>query len=402
MTDPELKKEHTTDNGNDICPPAFEPLVCEIREPLVRIAKRGVITTRHRIIVYIVSFFLALVVSGLLLLFIGKNPISVYSNMATGAFGTRTSAAETFRFAIPLLISGIAIAFAFKMKFWNIGGEGQILAGAIFTSYVIMSSIQGGNRIPYIPLQIMMLLMALAGGALFGFIPSFFKTKWGTNETLFTLMLNYIAIQFVKFLQQTKSWQSPRSSYPKIINFKEASSKVPLPKVFGVHIGWIFALVIAVLAYFYLKKTKHGYEISVIGDSLNTARYAGMNTRWIQIRTMIISGALCGLAGYLQVAGADYTLTDTTAGGIGFTAITVAWLAKLNPFVMIPVSIFIAMLKKGSLAIQSTMKVPASAAELLTGIILFFMLGSEFFIEYRLIFRRRAGKADASLEEVSA
>lgn len=156
------------------------------------------------------------------------------------------------------------------------------------------------------------------------------------------------------------------------------------------------------MAYFYLKKTKHGYEISVIGDSLNTARYAGMSVQWIQIRTMIISGALCGLAGYLQVAGADYTLTETTAGGIGFTAITVAWLAKLNPFIMVPVSVFIAMLKKGSLAIQSTMKVPASAAELMTGIILFFMLGSEFFIEYRLVFRHSASKTDAPLEEVSA
>lgn len=160
-------------------------------------------------------------------------------------------------------------------------------------------------------------------------------------------MLNYIAIQYVIYLQSLRTWQDPMSTYPKIIDFAVfTKGSVELPRMFGVHIGWIFALIIAVIAYFYLTRTKHGYEISVVGDSLNTARYAGMNTRWIQIRTLLISGALCGFAGYLQVAGANHTLTETTAGGVGFTAITVAWLAKLNPFVMIPIAIFIAMLQK--------------------------------------------------------
>lgn len=394
-------------NNNECLPqepaPAIEPLVCVMPgEPLVRIAKRGSTSMGKKVAIYVTGFILALVVGALLLLVIGKNPISAYANMVTGSFGTKTSSAETFRLAVPLLIAGVAISLAFKMKFWNIGGEGQILAGAIFASHIVVHVINNNISIAFLPLQFLLAFAAITGGALFGFMPAFFKTKWGTNETLFTLMLNYIAIEYINYLKQLNSWKPPRTTYPKIINFKDSLPQLVLPKVFGVHIGWIFALALAVTAYLYLKKTKHGYEISVIGDSLNTARYAGMNTRWIQIRTLIISGALCGLAGYFQVAGADYTLTETTAGGVGFTAIIVAWLAKLNPFVMVPVSVFIAMLKKGALAIQSTMKIPASAADLLTGIILFFMLGCELFLEYRLVFRGRGSKTVEILEEVSA
>ena len=385
------------------CPPSPEvPPVCVIKGPLVRITKRGTVTRKQKLLVYVTGFVLALLLGALLLLIIGKNPVNAYLNMVTGSFGTKTSSAETFRLAVPLLIAGIAIAFAFKMKFWNIGGEGQILAGAILSSHVVIAAIHAGAAIGTAPLHLLMISAAIAGGAFFPFLPAFFKTKWGTNETLFTLMLNYIAIEYINNLKQLKSWQPPRTTFPKIINFKDALGQIVLPKVFGVHIGWIFALTLALAAFLYLKKTKHGYEIAVIGDSLNTARYAGMNTRWIQIRTLLISGALCGLAGYFQIAGADYTLTETTAGGVGFTAITVAWLSKLNPFIMIPVSVFIAMLKKGSLAIQSTMKIPASAADLLTGIILIFMLGCELILEYRLVFRHSQTKIEEMLEEVSA
>lgn len=397
----EINKNGLPDEQTVQCPTEHEPLVCVIKEPFVRIAKRGTVPVRHKILVYVIGFILALLVGALLIVLIGKNPVNAYISMATGSFGSKTSAAETFRLAVPLLIAGVAISLAFKMKFWNIGGEGQILAGAIFMSHIVVALINSGTSINTYVLHFLLVLASLAGGALFGFLPAFFKTRWGTNETLFTLMLNYIAIEYINYLKNLTSWKPEKTTFPKIINFKSALGQIVLPKVFGVHIGWIFALALAVLAYLYLKKTKHGYEISVIGDSLNTARYAGMSTSWIQIRTLIISGALCGLAGYFQVAGADYTLTETTAGGVGFTAIIVAWLAKLNPFIMIPVAIFIAMLKKGSLAIQSTMKIPASAADLLTGIILFFMLGCELFLEYRLIFRHSQAKIEKMIEEVS-
>ena len=236
---------------------------------------------------------------------------------------------------------------------------------------------------PKIPLVILMMLAAIVAGGLYGLLPAVCKAKWGTNETLFTLMLNYIALAFIKYLMNGP-WKAPGSSYPKIAMLVPGAR---LTKVFGVHWGWILALILVVVSYIYFNKTKQGYEIAVVGESNNTARYAGINVGRVFRRTMFLSGALCGLVGMLQFAGSDFTITEGTAGGVGFTAITVAWLAKMNPAGMLVVSVFIAMLERGANAIQTQFKIPASAADLLIGIILFFMLGCEFFITYKLIGR---------------
>ncbi len=234
-----------------------------------------------------------------------------------------------------------------------------------------------------------MFLAAVLVGGLYGIIPAIFKAKWNTNETLFTLMMNYIAIQVILFLQYQASWQAERTTFPKI---RTLSATARLPKVFGIHIGWIIALAVVILSYLYMKKTKQGYEISVVGESPNTARYAGMNVSKIMIRTMFLSAALCGLVGFLQISGVDGTLTENTANGVGFTAITVAWLSHMNPFAMVLVSLFIAFLERGSSSIQTTHGIPSSAASLLTGLILFFMLGCEFFINYQVVFREKKQK----------
>lgn len=354
----------------------------DLKEPLVRIAKRESSSLAYKVFVIAACLILALVTGALLFLAIGKSPLEAYKTILTGAFGTLTTFRQTIVIWIPLLVTGLAVGLAFRMKFWNIGGEGQILMGGIAaTSMVIYTGMSGT------PLLILMAVAALIGGGIFAAIPGFFKAKWGTNETLFTLMLNYIAINFLTYLQHQSAWKPEGSNFPIV---KDISDRAVLPNVFGIHSGWIMALILAVLVYFYMNKTKQGYEISVVGDSINTARYAGMNTNKIQVRTVALSGALCGFVGYMQVAGADGTLTQSTSGGVGFTAITVAWLAKLNPFAMIIVAMFIAVLQRGSLAIQSQMRIPASAADLLTGLILFFMLATDFFIEYKLIFRGRA------------
>ncbi|MDD2426904.1 MAG: ABC transporter permease [Eubacteriales bacterium] len=359
-----------------------DALACKLKQPLVRITKREHASLGYKVFVILACLLLALLTGALLFLAIGKNPLEAYKTILTGSFGTATTFRQTIMIWIPLLVTGLAVGMAFRMKFWNIGGEGQILMGGIAaTSMVIYTGLSGT------PLLILMAVAALIGGGIFAAVPGFFKAKWGTNETLFTLMLNYIAINLLTFLQHQKAWQASGSSFPIV---KDISDRAALPTVFNIHIGWIFALVLAVLVYFYLNKTKQGYEIAVVGDSINTARYAGMNTNKIQVRTVALSGALCGFVGYMQVAGADGTLTQSTSGGVGFTAITVAWLAKLNPFAMIVVAMFIAVLQRGSLAIQSQMRIPASAADLLTGLILFFMLATDFFIEYKLIFRGRS------------
>lgn len=349
-----------------------------VREPLFRMVKCDTIPSRKAWTIRGIAFLLSLIAGGLLILFLGHNPAAVYKSMVVGAWGTSTVRYETIKIAIPLLITAIGISFAFKMKFWNIGAEGQILVGAVaagtfglFTAHIF----------PKLPLVLLMLLAGMMAGGLYGLLPAVCKAKWGTNETLFTLMLNYIALAFVKYLMNGP-WKAEGSSFPKIGMLVQGAR---LTKVLGVHWGWILALILVVVSFIYFNKTKQGYEISVVGESNDTARYAGISVGKVFTRTMFLSGALCGLVGMLQFAGADYTINEGTAGGVGFTAITVAWLAKMNPYGMLAVSLFIAMLERGANTIQTNFKIPASAADLLIGIILFFMLGCEFFVSYKLI-----------------
>jgi len=332
------------------------------------------------------GLFFALLTGAILILFLGHNPIAVYSDMVNSAFGSRIGFNETVRIAVPLLGSALAVGLAFKMKFWNIGAEGQILIGGIAATYFALFQYQ---NLPRPVLLIVMGLAAAAAGGLWGLIPAFFRAKWGTNETLFTLMLNYVAFGLILYLQ-SDPWRRPGTDHPIIAMFDTSAR---LPRLFGIHIGWIFALILALLVHLYLNRSKQGYQLSVVGQSENTARYAGMSVGRVIMRTMIISGAIAGFVGFIQVSGADFTLNETTAGGVGFTAITVAWLSHLNPLIMILVSFFIAILERGSIRIQTTFMIPATIAAVLIGIILFFMLACEFFINYRLIFRSRKGEA---------
>lgn len=360
----------------------------EHKEPLIRMAKRDLMSPKKAWSIRGIAFLGALITGALLIFALGHNPILVYKDMVVGAFGSKTVFYETIKLTVPLLITAIGISFAFKMKFWNIGAEGQILVGAVAAGYfgLFMADV-----LPKIPLVICMMAGGMLAGGLYGLLPAVCKAKWGTNETLFTLMLNYIALAFIKYLMNGP-WKAQGSSFPKIDMLHKGAR---LAKVFGVHWGWIVALILVILSWIYFNKTKQGYEIAVVGESNNTARYAGINVSKVFIRTMFLSGALCGLVGMFQVAGSDYTITEGTAGGVGFTAITVAWLAKMNPYGMLLVAAFIAMLERGSNTIQTIYKIPASASELLTGIILFFMLGCEFFITYKLILRGRKGEQDA-------
>ena len=352
----------------------------EHSEPFVRMVKRTSLSPAKAWAIRGIALLCAILAGGLLILRLGHNPLEVYPSMVQGAFGGKISLQETVKLTIPLLITGIGISLAFRMRFWNIGAEGQILAGAIAASAVAIYL----DQLPQPAVLLLMFGASVLAGGLYGMIPAFFKARWNTNETLFTLMMNYIALQFVIFLGYQRSWQDIRSTFPKVRMF---AASARLPKLFGVHIGWILALIIVAAAFLYLTRTKHGYEITVVGESPSTARYAGMNVSRILIRTMFLSAALCGLVGFLQVSGADGTLTEGTAGGVGFTAITVAWLGHMNPFAMVVVSLFIAMLERGANSIQTSHNIPASAADLLTGLILFFMLGCEFFINYKLVFR---------------
>ena len=345
--------------------------------PLFRLAKRAEIDKKKVYLIRVASILFALLLGFIPMLLTGTNPIEAYKVIISGSLSRPVYFRQTIRTAIPLLCCAIAIAPCFKMKFWNIGAEGQITMGAVASTYFALFY---ADKIPHVPLLLIMFASGALFGAIWALIPAFFKAKWNTNETLFTLMMNYIAIGIVAYLQGGP-WEGRKGS--QLIPM--FSDNARLPMVLGVNCGWIIALVLVVFLFIYMNKTKQGYEIAVVGESNNTARYAGINVGRVFRRTMFLSGALCGLVGMLQFAGADYTINEGTAGGVGFTAITVAWLAKMNPFGMLVVSVFIAMLERGANAIQTQFKIPASASDLLIGIILFFMLGCEFFITYKLI-----------------
>ncbi len=357
------------------------------KEPLIRIAKRSAVSPKKAVLIRFSSVIVALLIGGLLILALGFNPVAVYGDIIEGSLLTETALKATAKIAVPLLGAALALAPAFKMKFWNCGAEGQITIGAIASTYFALYWIDSIKGIPFFVLTF---VVAAVCGGLWGLIPAFFKARWGTNETLFTLMLNYIAIGFVKYLR-IGPWMDKGQMFPKVPMFDKAAR---LPEVFGVHIGWIIVLLLAIFIYVYMTRTKHGYEIAVVGESVSTARYSGMNVGKIIMRTMFLSGAIAGIVGWMMVCGTNYTLSDTTANGYGFTAIVVAWLAKLNPFVMIIISVFLAILQKGSNTIQTNFGIPASASEVLTGLILLCMLGSEFFINYRFVLRKKSVGGD--------
>ena len=349
-------------------------------EPLIRVAKKTELSGGRLALFSLLGLCIAIFVGGLFILTLGKNPFAVYQSIFMGAFRSPLAFQGTIKIAIPLLISSLAITLAFKMKFWNIGAEGQIIMGGIFASYFALFH----DGLPHFLLLLIMLIAGMIGGGLWGLIPAFFKSRFGTNETLFTLMLNYIALYLIKYLTEGP-WRDPASSgFPKIATF---TANAQLDMILGIHAGWVIALILVDFVFVYLKYTKQGYEITVVGESENTARYAGMNVSKIVMRTMFLSGAICGIAGMTQASGAAYTLSEGIAGGVGFTAIIVAWLSRLNPFLAVIFTLFLSVLQKGSSVMQSAFGLSTYVSDVLEGIILFVILGVDFFTQYKLIFR---------------
>lgn len=350
------------------------------KEPLIRISKRTELSNNKIFMLRIFSVLLAIVAGGIFIALIGHNPFSVYKTIVSGAFRSSLNFQGMVKIMIPLLITSLGVTLAFKMQFWNIGGEGQIIMGAVFASYFALYH----SYLPHWLLIIIMFIAGIIGGGLWGLIPTVFKCKFGTNETLFTLMLNYIALYVITLLRDGP-WKDPASSgFPKIARF---TANAQLDKVLGIQMGWIIALVLVVLVFIYLNYTKKGYEISVVGESKATATYAGINVNKVTLFTMFLSGAVCGLAGVVQAAGSDMTLAESVAGGVGFTAIIVSWLAQLNAFGIMIVSFLFSVLEKGSSVMKSTYGISTYSADVLQGIILFFVLGCEFFVRYKFVLR---------------
>jgi simple sugar transport system permease protein len=276
------------------------------------------------------------------------------------------------------------------MQFWNIGGEGQVLMGGLAAA-ACMITLSG--KLPNAVIILLMIVTSILTGAIWGVIPALFKALWNTNETLSTLMMNYIATQLVAYF--TIVWEVPKGS-GKIGIINQNSNIGWLPNIGNKYLLSIIAAVLVTIGMFiYLKYTKHGYEIEVVGESQNTARYVGISVEKVIIRTMLLSGAICGLAGLLLVGGINHTITTTISDGQGFTGVMVSWLAKFNPIAMIFTSLLIIFMDRGASEISTAFELNQSFADILTGIILFFIIGCEFFIRYKIIARKDLGKENA-------
>ena len=357
-----------------------------VREPLIHISKRGYINPWKSVVVRIIAFAAALLVCGLLAFIlidkIREDPAKIgkfYETFIKGNFSTSRRFWKFLKSTAILLCISLAVTPAFRMRFWNIGAEGQTLVGVLGC---IAVNFYLGGKIPEWLLLVLMLAAALISSAVWGLIPALFKAKWNTNETLFTLMMNYIATYLVGYFLII--WvPSGSSSLGKL-----KTGKLPS---FG-HDYLVIVLVavlLTVLLYFYLNNSKHGYEISVVGESENTARYVGISVKKVIIRTMLVSGLLCGLTGYLIGAGLDQSVTADSVGGQGFTAIMVSWLAKFNPFIMVLTSALITILNQGGSQISQDFGVSDAFPNMIVGIILFFIIGCEFFINYQIHFRKK-------------
>ncbi len=329
------------------------------------------------------SVVVALLITALILWYVGADPIRSYRAIVLAAFGSLGVFSDTLVKATPLILTGLACLLAFRMRLWNIGAEGQFYLGA-WGATLIVEAVLGKDAPPWVFIPLM-LISGFACGALWGLIPGILKARLNVNEIITTLMLNYIALYWVAFwvfgawsergFQLTPTF--PRAAWlPRLTDY--ASLFRPFSGL-TVHLGFVFAVLAAAGVWYLLNRTRFGYEIRLIGDNPNVAKYAGVNIAWMTILVFLLSGGLAGIAGMSEVSGAVHRLQDRISPGYGFTAIIIAWLSKLNPWAVIPVSILFGGLLIGSREIQ-----PSGLARMLQGILLFTLISSEVLNRYRI------------------
>ena len=361
------------------------------REPLIHIAKRDNLPGYKAWLIRFIAILLGFLVIGVLSsVLTGATVMESYQIMFKGVFGRLLEGKTTllWRFlqqTAVLLCLSLAVTPAFRMRFWNCGAEGQALIGGLAA---MVCMIEIGDAVPNGVLLLIILVSSILTGALWGLIPALFHAQYRTNETLFTLMMNYVATQIVAYYVYITGSGS---------GIIQPVATGNLPMLFGQRylLNILVVAVLMAVMYIYLRYSKHGYEITVVGESQNTARYVGINVKKVIIRTMMISGAICGIAGMLLVSGTDHSINTNTVGGQGFTAIVISWLGQFNPFIMAAMSALVTFLQTGAAKIADTYFLNGSYADIVSGIVILFLVGCEFFIRYTVKFRhnKKGGQA---------
>lgn len=350
----------------------------------VHIERRATASRRTAALIPLGSVLSALILGGVVLLLAGQNPLIVYSAMANGAFGSTNSLAETLVKTIPLLLTGLGVSIAFRMLLWNIGAEGQLHLGAITATGVALFMLPAAPAFVLLPVIV---LAGFTGGAVWGLIPGALRAYFKVNEIITSLMLNYVAILLGEYLVYGP-WKNPQGmGFPGTAPFPDAAW-LPRLSPTRVHAGLLLGLLAAATVFVILRRTWWGYEMRVIGENERAARYAGINITRNILLVMALSGGLAGIAGMSEVSGIAHALQRGLSPGYGYTAIIVAWLAKLNPWAVVLVAFLFAGLLVGGDQLQITMGLPAAIAPLLQGTILFCLLMGETVGRYRLAWRR--------------
>lgn len=383
------------------------------KDPLFHIVKRTDIPTWKSMLIRAGALIAALILCAVIIVIItGQDPLEMYKHLFNGSFKTPKKFWGMLQELSLLLCISLAVTPAFKMRFWNIGAEGQVLMGGLGALMAMKLLGDDGLQLPNAVVLPVTIIASIVFGALWAVVPAVFKAYWNTNETLFTLMMNYIAIQIIRYIQIV--WSGGSTALRPINGTGDNPSfagwlrlpadidpsftgKVAVPSSSGYLLNILIVAVLTVIVFLYMRYSKQGYEISVVGESENTARYGGINVKKVVIRTMIISGVLCGIAGLLIVAGTDHIINDGSAKGYGYTAIIVSWLAKFNPFYMVLTAFLVIFLKQGAseLSTRTSGVITDDFANILIAIIILFIIGCEFFINYRIMFRTRKHKEAA-------
>ena len=350
-----------------------------IREPLIRIVKRDNISVGKKIGIYVAAIIVSLLLGAIICSLVSSqgNVFTFFTSLFEGCFGSKRKIWLFLQEFALLLSVSMALIMAFKMKFWNLGANGQILIGglaAIACSYYL------GGKVPEAVLIIMEVVASVAFGSLWALIPAICKAKWNTNETLFTLMLNYVAAGLVNFF--IALWVEGGSGILKPL------SHGGLPQLGNAYLLIIlFGIIITTIITIYLKYSKQGYELSVVGDSQNTAKYIGINVKKVVIRTLVFSGAICGLVGLLLTSGMANSISDATASNRGFTAIMTTWLANCNPMFAIATCALVVFVTKGMGQVRPNFgMLDDTISNLTMGLVYFFIISCAFFIQYKIVF----------------
>ena len=352
------------------------------REPLIHISRRSDISRLMTIIIKAVTIVVALILCGLISnAFAPGSFFTFYQYVFEGTLYSPNTILSTLWNAALLLLIAVAITPAFKMKFWNIGAEGQCLMGALGTLIALKFI---APHVPNFIALVIEVIMAATFAIIWSVIPAFFNARFKTNETLFTLMMNYIAMGLVAAC--VVAWSTSGSNVLGVVNNTNHEGWLPFIGDFGNSyiLNIILVVVAAICINAYLKFSQHGYELSVVGGSRNTAKYLGINAKMVIIRTMLLTGSLCGLAGFLMVAGASHTITSSLVGGRGFTAILVAWLGDFNVPFMLIYSFLVSFVSIGSSNAAAWIGYSSTISNVLTGIFFLLVIISNFFINFRL------------------